>query len=286
MWSVGELAVIRRAYARQVMFAAGVISPELEEAYAAVKREDYVGPGPWKIVRWNGYQQTPDDNPAWLYADVLIGIIPERGLNNGQPSGHATWIASAAPRPGEHVVHIGAGTGYYSAILAHMVGPAGRVTAIEYEPDLARRARDNLAQLGTVEVKQGDGASIPFDPADVIYVNAGATRPADNWLDGLKEGGRLVTPLTTNAAFSLSLPRSPQGAMFRIERRGEEFLASFVSAAAFIPGEGMRDSASEAALAEAFARGGYQNVTRLYRTDAMPEDQCWVRAPGWSLAYR
>jgi protein-L-isoaspartate(D-aspartate) O-methyltransferase len=286
MWSEAEFAVIRRAYARQVMFAAGVTSPELEDAYAAVKREHYVGRGPWKIVRWSGYELTPNDDPSWLYADVLVGLIPERGLNNGQPSGHATWIASASPRPGEHVVHIGAGTGYYSAILAHMVGPAGRVTAIEYEPDLAARAKANLARLETVEVKQGDGASIPFDPADVIYVNAGATRPADNWLDGLKEGGRLIVPLTTNAAFGTSFPRSLQGAMFRIERRGADFLASFVSAAAFIPGEGMRDSASEAALAEGFAGGGLQNVTRFYRTDALPEDQCWVRAPGWSLAYR
>jgi len=286
MWSEAELATIRRAYARQVMFAAGVTSTELEDAYAAVKREDYLGPGPWKIFRWSGYAETPSADPAYLYTDCVVAIIAARGLNNGQPSGHVAWIASAMPRPGEHVVHIGAGTGYYSAILAHMVGPAGRVTAIEYEPDLAAGAKANLAPLATVEVKQGDGTTIRFDPADVIYVNAGATRPVDSWLDGLKDGGRLVAPLTTNAAFGTAPARSLQGAMFRIERRGADFLASFVSPAAFIPGEGMRDPASEAALAVGFACGGFQNVTRLYRTDAVPESQCWVRAPGWSLAYR
>ncbi len=37
-----------------------------------------------------------------------------------------------------------------------------------------------------------------FDLADVIYVNAGATRPADIWLDRLNDGGRLVLPLTTD----------------------------------------------------------------------------------------
>jgi protein-L-isoaspartate(D-aspartate) O-methyltransferase len=46
----------------------------------------------------------------------VIGILPERNLNNGQPSLHAALIAAAAPQPGEHVVHVGAGLGYYTAI--------------------------------------------------------------------------------------------------------------------------------------------------------------------------
>ena len=37
-----------------------------------------------------------------------------------------------------------------------------------------------------------------IEPADVIYVNAGTTRPADLWLDRLKEGGRLILPMTTS----------------------------------------------------------------------------------------
>jgi protein-L-isoaspartate(D-aspartate) O-methyltransferase len=286
MKSEAELADIRRAYARQILSLVGVNSPELENAFATVKREHYLGLGPWKIFRWTGYEETPDDDPTPLYDNVLVGIIPERGLNNGQPSGHAMWLAAAAPRPGEHVVHIGAGVGYYTAILAELVGSPGRVTAIEHEPQLAARARANLAHLPNVTVLQGDGAVIPLDPADVIYVNAGATRPVDAWLDALKEGGRLVIPLTTNAAFGAGPPRGPQGAMFRIERRGDEFHVSVVSGAAFIPGEGLRDPASEAVLAAGFARGGVESVTRLYRTDDVPEEQCWVRAPGWSLAYR
>jgi len=44
--------------------------------------------------------------------------------------------------------------------------------------------------------------------------------------------------------------------------------------------------ASEAALAAAFAKGGWDKVTRLYRGDAAPEGDCWLRAPGWCLAYR
>jgi len=286
MKSEAQLAEIRRAYARQILSLVGVKSQALENAYASVKREHYLGPGRWKIFRWSGYESTPDDDPAPLYDDVLVGIVPERGLNNGQPSGHAMWLAAADPRPGEHTVHIGAGVGYYTAILAHMVGQEGRVTAIEFDPDLAARARANLSHLPNVTVLQGDGATIPLDPAGVIYVNAGATRPVDAWLDALKEGGRLVIPLTTNAAFGAGPPRGGQGAMFRIERRGDEFHVSIVSGAAFIPGEGLRDPVSEAALAAGFARGGVESVTRLYRTDDVPEEQSWVRAPGWSLAYR
>jgi hypothetical protein len=36
----------------------------------------------------------------------------------------------------------------------------------------------------------------------------------------------------------------------------------------------------------AFDKGGAERVTRLYRRGDLPEDQCWLRAPGWCLAYR
>ena len=171
-----------------------------------------------------GYTPTPDADPAWLYADTLVGIVPERGLNNGQPSAHACWIAAAAPATGEHVVHVGAGVGYYSAIMAHMVGATGSVTAIEYDPQLAGRAAANFAQAPNVEVVQGDGSVTPFAPADVIYVNAGASRPADAWLDRLKEGGRLVLPLTTARNFTTPPAFTTlSGAVFAITRRGGDY---------------------------------------------------------------
>lgn len=188
MFNETELAVLRRAYARQVTFLGNTNNAALENAYADVPREAYLGQGPWPILRRPGYTSTPDADPAWLYSDILVGILPERHLNNGQPSAHAMWIAAAAPSSGEHVVHIGAGVGYYSAIMAHMVGATGALTAIEYDPDLAARATSNLAHLPNAEVVQGDGSVAPFAPADVIYVNAGASRPADTWLNGLKDG--------------------------------------------------------------------------------------------------
>jgi len=48
----------------------------------------------------------------------------------------------------------------------------------------------------------------------------------------------------------------------------------------------MRDPASEAALAAVFANGRVTEVRRLHRRDDVPEEDCWVRGPGWCLAYR
>ena len=49
-----ELAVIRRAYAKQIMAACGVSNRRIEAAFASVKREDFLGRGPWQVVRWGG----------------------------------------------------------------------------------------------------------------------------------------------------------------------------------------------------------------------------------------
>jgi len=286
-----ELGFVRRAFAREIMSTAGVTDPRVETAFAEVRREDFLGAGPWAILGWQGrwqddYVPTPSADPAFLYLDHVVGILPERHLNNGQPSLHAKLLACAGLQEGDHAVHVGAGTGYYTAIIAHLVGPSGRVTAIELDPGLAARARDNLVSHPNARVVFGNGAVVPFDAADVIYVNAGATRPAGTWLDGLSEGGRLILPLTTNSGFTRIGPPvqiERRGAVYRIERRSPEFLARWISPVAIFPCEGARDPQSEAALAAAFERGGWQEVTGLSRSDDVPEDRCWLRAPGWCL---
>jgi protein-L-isoaspartate(D-aspartate) O-methyltransferase len=295
-----ELAIVRRAYAKQTLAQVQIDDPRLELAFATVRREDFLGPGPWVIPRWlGGRVPTPSADPVYLYIDGVVQIIAERRLNNGQPSGHARWIASACIEDGDHVVHVGTGTGYYTAIMALLAGPSGKVTGIEIDPGLAARSRANLSSFANVQVIEGDGAVAPFETANVIYVNAGATRPADAWLDGLAEGGRLILPLTTDGGF-LHLPQTPNrgslskhgsepiekhGAMFRIERRARNFLAQWITPVAIIPCESCRDAESEAALSAAFGKGGWEKVTRLYRQDDIPEDRIWLRAPGWCLSY-
>jgi protein-L-isoaspartate(D-aspartate) O-methyltransferase len=285
-----ELAIIRAAYAKQILWIAEIDDRRLEAAFAAVRREDFLGPGPWPILRrleGRSYVPTPDADPVYLYSNDLVGIVPERHLNNGQPSLHAHLIHEAAPAAGEHVVHVGTGTGYYTALLAHLAGPSGRATGIEYDPGLAARAKANFAGAANVDIIEGDGGLVGFDAADVIYVNAGCTRPAESWLDRLKDGGRLILPMTSDQGFGAKSPEkfASAGAVFRIERHGDDFFASWISAVAIFPCAGSRDRDSERALAEAFEKGGWQKVTRLYRDREIAAERCWVRGRGWCLAY-
>ena len=285
---MSDLAIIRRAYAKQIMAAAGVGDAKIEAAFAAVPREDFLGSGPWPILRWGrGYVLTPNADPVYLYADVLIGIDRQRDLNNGQPSFHALLMSRMAPAAGDHVVHVGGGTGYYSAVLAHAVGESGRVTAIEYDARLARLAAENLAPFPHVKVVQGDGTEVDFEPADGIYVNAGATRPADIWLDRLKPKGRLILPLTTEQGFSAGEPDqiARRGAVFRIQRLEDRYAAKWLSPVAIFPCAGMRDPDSEAALARALENGGWDFVKSLRRDNAVPVERCWLWADGWCLTY-
>jgi len=291
MMTEAELAIVRRAFAMQILAAVGVDNANLQAAYAAVPRENFSGRGPWQIFRWRmAYRPTPSADPVYLYTDDLVGLIPERRVNNGQPSLHAHLINQAAPKPGEHVVHVGTGAGYYTAIMAHLVGASGRVTGIEFDPELARRARENLAKAKNVEIVEGDGAAVAFEHADVIYVNAGVTRPADIWLDRLNHGGRMLLPFTTDQGFG-DLNRTPaqminQGAVLRIEKKGGDYFAKWISGVAIIPCAGARDEGSERALAKSLAGGRLNEVTRLYRHDNVADDDCWLRGSGWSLAYR
>ena len=122
-----------------------------------------------------------------------------------------------------------------------------------------------------------------LEPADVIYVNAGAARPMNTWLDAMKDGGRLVLPLTT------PIPSGPvrgtKGAIFLISRRGDEYFAQWKCETGIYPCHGASDDVSSAALASAFEKEGCQKVTRLYRTTDIDEERCWLRGEGWTLAY-
>ena len=99
--------------------------------------------------------------------------------------------------------------------------------------------------------------------------------------------GALILPMTSDQGFGInSLEQMARaGAVFRIHRRSHEYFASWISSVAIFPCVGSRDEVSERALDQAFARGGWQKVARLYRDQEIPEERCWLRGPGWSLAY-
>jgi protein-L-isoaspartate(D-aspartate) O-methyltransferase len=150
----------RQLYAEELRFTANVTSRSVVHAFATVPREHFVGPGPWRILspmRLGDYWTTVDANPRHVYHDVLIALDETRGINNGQPSLWAKLYDQLNLSAGANVVHLGAGAGYFTAILAEIVGPRGRVTAIEVDPQLAGRARDNLIPWPHAIVVVADG---------------------------------------------------------------------------------------------------------------------------------
>jgi protein-L-isoaspartate(D-aspartate) O-methyltransferase len=90
-----KLNVARRRYADLIRQTAGLRSDRLVRALSEVPREDYLGPGPWKIMRFTfpmKYEDTPDDDPIHLYEDVMVALDAARTLNNGLPSALSRWI--------------------------------------------------------------------------------------------------------------------------------------------------------------------------------------------------
>ena len=275
---MGSTDAKRRAFAEQLRVRVPVRSPALVAAFAAVPREQFLGPGPWWISEGGGYRRTPDDDPRHVYADVRVAIDPERELNNGRPFTHAAWIDRLELGPGDHAVHVGAGTGYYSAILAELVGPRGCVTALEVDAALARQLRENLSHRPWVEAIHASGADFDFGAADAIYVNAGATHPASRWLDRLREGGTMILPLT-------EMGRARHGGVLWIRRQSSSFAAEFISSVRAFPCEGVRDERAEALLAAAFERGGQDQVRSLRRGRHEPGPDCWLHAETYCLSW-
>src|SRR5690606_18158833 len=222
----------------------------------------------WQIADGQGgYRTLTANDPVLLYRDVLVALAPGRGVNNGSPILHAQWLHAAALGEGARVAHLGAGTGYYSAILSRLVGARGRVQAVGVAPTLAELARRSLAGFDNVTVVQGDGADWPAEPVDCIYVNFAVARPAEAWIEGLAPDGRLLFPI--------GVPVSPtHGARFRRSRPGCGLLvterpaglaAKWLGSAFFVFTEGpLLGSAEEhEALAAAFERGGVEFVRSL-----------------------
>ena len=268
-------AKLRRRYAADIARRAGVRDPRIEEAFAAVPREDFSGPPPWHISGGGFFSQTEDDL-ARLYDDVLVAIDAKRGINNGQPSLHALCIDALAPKEGETVVQIGAGAGYYTAILARLVGPTGRVIAYEIEPGIAERARLNLAGYPQVEVRAHSGVGEALPRADCIYVNAAASHPVRVWLEALNVGGRLLFPLQAERS---------SGAMLLVTRpdHGDAWPARIFSGVVFIACEGAQDVRIARKLDDAFRRGGSGEVRSL-RFGGGPSASDWLSGDGWALS--
>jgi protein-L-isoaspartate(D-aspartate) O-methyltransferase len=275
-----RLSSCRDFYAKLVAVAGGPLRDRLERAFATVSRERFLGAGPWlaRSIYTETYVQTPTDDPIHLYQNLLFALLGEKGINNGEPCLHGQLLGALGPAEGNMVLHIGCGTGYYTAILAQLVGSTGKVIGYEVNADLARRAGDNLASCSNVEVRCASGVAHALPRADVIYVNAGATRPAAAWLDALNENGRLVFPLS-------GLQRSGAGVSVLIRRLRDGFCAQAIGFCLFIPCEGAFDQAEASSVTAAFSAGTLWMIQSLVRNN-QPDDTAVLVGDGWWFSSR
>ncbi len=156
--------------------------PRVEAAMRKVARDAFV-PARWLSIAY-------DDTPVPLTEEATVSA----------PHMVALLLEALDPREGDHLLEIGAGMGYLAALLAELVGPAGRVDAIEIDPGLASEATQRLAALGydtVAHVRVGDGhEGLPEQaPFDGIVVSCATPDLALAWTSELREGGRLVAPV-------------------------------------------------------------------------------------------
>ena len=154
----------------------------VDAAFAAVPRRGFLPRG--------GRVRADFDGP------ILIG----HGQTNSQPRTVARMLRLLAAGRGQSVLDVGAGSGWTTALLAHLVGPQGRVLGVERVPELAAWGARNLAATAyswaSVEVAApgvlGDAERAPYDR---ILVSADARQVPPALLEQLADPGRMVLPV-------------------------------------------------------------------------------------------
>jgi protein-L-isoaspartate(D-aspartate) O-methyltransferase len=189
--------------------ATGVRDPRVLEALRDVPRSSFV---PEHLV-----ELATVDEPL---------PIPH-GQVTTQPSLVAKMVEALALEGREHVLEVGTGYGWQTAVLARL---AARVHSIERHADLAETARASLARrrVRNVEVVVGDGsAGLPeHAPFDAILVSAAFPRVPPPLAEQLVDGGRLVQPIGRGGSEDVTL----------FERAGGELVRrGFVTGARFVP---------------------------------------------------
>ena len=151
------------------------------KAFQEVRRADFLPPDVQEL--------------ASLDTALPIG----QGQTNSQPTVVAFMLEKLGAREGEKVLDVGAGSGWTTALLSHIVGPKGKVVGIELLEELAESAKKNLAQMKNVLFFCADGSKgYSFQaPYDRILVSAALNKKElpKAWKEQLKDGGNVVVPI-------------------------------------------------------------------------------------------
>ena len=278
-----DLALRRQFFAQEIEAVANLRTSSLVDALAAIPRERFLRAGPWLVQGdLTGPRQTPDADPQQVYHNYSVAIDPQRQLFNGNPSLIAGVIDSLRLNAGDRIAHIGAGLGYYSALIGHVVGPSGRVLAIEVDDTLAGEARANVSSMPWIEVRAGNATTALAESFDAILVNAGVTHPQDAWLDALAPGGRLVLPLTATMP---TMGTIGKGVMAMFTKRPDgDFDGRVLTFVAIYSGIGLRDDALNMQIGQALMRNPFPQLRRLRRDAHAQTADCWLHGGTFCLA--
>lgn len=265
-------------YAEEIRYDANLTSSALAEAFARVPREEFLGPEPWKVAHpdlASGaggaiYRITDDADPRHVYHNVSIALDATRNLCNGQPGTLAYWMQALNLHPGDRVFHLGCGVGYYTAVMAEVVGNSGSVVASEADPELAARATKNLTAYSNVTVHGGDGTILDPGFCDAMLINAGVTHPHSSWLTRMNEGGRMVLPFTV----VMGTTGLGKGVMARIVREANHFSAQVVTFVAIYSCTSGRDPQLEPLMGNALATGALMKMKSVRSDRHEPVETC------------
>jgi len=122
------------------------------------------------------------------------------GQTNSQPSTVRRMLELLEVAPGHRVLDVGCGSGWTTALLGDLVGPAGEVVGVEIVPELVRWGRENLAAYPQTwtSIVQADPEVLGLPeraPFDRVLVSAGATVVPSALVDQLVVGGLMVVPV-------------------------------------------------------------------------------------------
>jgi protein-L-isoaspartate(D-aspartate) O-methyltransferase len=154
---------------------------QIIEAFQKVDRKDFVLP--------EYYDEAYGDYP------LPIGF----GQTISQPTTVAIMLEFLSPKKNEKILDVGSGSGWTTALLAHIVGTEGKVRGVEIIPELVIFGRHNLSKYGFPWARilpAGKEIGLPEEaPFDKIMVSASAKELPDKLVSQLKKGGTMVIPV-------------------------------------------------------------------------------------------